>query len=887
MSTFIQFLKKLWILLSRRKFLNELDEEMAFHRAQAAQEFIAGGMTPQAARDAAMRQFGNVTKLREQSHQAVAFRMETVVQDLRFAVRQMLRSPGFAVTAVTTLALGIAANVIVFGVLQALVLRPLDVPNPGKVVSLQPRGNGVNFSYPEFRDIRDGQSVFSAVAADRIMDFGLDANGATHPIWGYEVSGQYFEVVSIKPLLGRLLARADDDHPGAAEAAVLSWAAWKNYFNGDPAIIGKIVRLNKLPYTVIGVTPQGFYGTEKFLQPQVFVPMSNEAEIEKFNWLDGRQNHNIWAIARIKEGISLPQVQADLKTVASRITKQFPKEEEGLSISVLRPGLLGDTFGAPARAFLAGIMALAGIVLLAACANLGGLFAARTADRTRELAIRMAIGSSRFRILRQVLTEAFLLALLAGLAASALGWAALSGLAAWRPPTGLPIQFAVLPQPSLILAAGLFSFVAAVLFGMMPLRQILKADPNDAIKSGVGQSSAGRRWALRDILLAAQVALCCVTVTAAFVALRGLERSLSMELGFRPANAVRVQFDLAQAGYSRESAASFQRRLLAAASQLPGVEAIGYANTTPLAIDQSGTAIFSAETTDLRLINAAFGAPYYSVSPGYLGAAGTPLVFGRNISLADTAKSPAVAIVNQEFARRLFHGDHVIGRYFKNLSGHPIQIVGVVANGKYETLNEDPKPAIFFPFTQEGNTSTTLIVRTHPDPTGVTGREMAAAIRKTILGLDPAIPIQESSIWSSQLGLQLFPAQVATVALSLFGAFGLLLSITGTFGLASYSVSKRLRELSIRVALGAQAKQILAAALGRMLMLLSIGSMIGLILGAAASRLLSAVVYQASALDPIVLCAVAITMFLTGLVSIVNPVRRALHIDPAGVLREQ
>ncbi len=662
--------KKLWILLWRRKFLNELDEEMAFHRAQAAQEFIAGGMAPQAAHAAAMRQFGNVTKLREQSHQTVAFRMETVVQDLRFAIRQMLRSPGFAITAVTTLALGIAANVIVFGVLQALVLRPLDVPNAGKVVSLQGARNDTNFSYLEFRDIRDSQSVFSAVAADRVMDFGLDANGATHPIWGYEVSGQYFEVVSIKPLLGRLLARADDDHPGAAEVAVLSWGAWKNYFNSDPAIVGKTVRLNKLPYTVIGVTPPGFYGTEKFLQPEVFVPMSNEAEIEKFNWLDGRQNHNIWAIARIKEGINLPQVQADLNTVASRIKKQFPKEEEGLSIRVVRPGLLGDTIGAPARAFLVGIMALAGIILLAACANLGGLFAARTADRTRELAIRMAIGSSRWRILRQVLTEAFLIAFLGGVCASALGWAALSGLAAWRPPTSFPVQFAVLPQPSLILAAGLFSFVAAVLFGIMPLRQILNADPNDAIKSGVGQSSAGRRWALRDILLAAQIALCCITVTAAFVALRGLGRSLSMELGFRPVDAVRAQFELAQAGYSSESAATFQRRLLAAAAQIPGVEAIGYANTTPLAIDQSGTAVFSAETTDLRPSNAAFGTPYYAVSPGYLPAAGTPLVSGRDVSFADTAKSPPVAIVNQEFARRLFHTDHVIGRYFKTQSPH-------------------------------------------------------------------------------------------------------------------------------------------------------------------------------------------------------------------------
>jgi predicted permease len=886
MNPFIQFLKKFRILLGRRRFLNELDEEMEFHRAQTTQEYVAGGMTPQAARQAAMRQFGNVTKLREQSHEAVTFRLETVAQDLRFATRQILRSPGFAVTAVLTLTLGITANVIVFGVLQALVLRPIDVPNADKVISLQRGSDGTNFSYPEFRDIRDDNSVFSAVAADRAMDFGLDANGATRPIWGYEVSGQYFEVLRIKPLLGRLLARADDDHPGAAQVAVLSWTAWKNYFHSDPAIIGKTLRLDKQPYTVIGVTPRGFYGTEKLFQPDVFVPMSNEAQIEKFDWLEQRYNHNVWAIARIKEGLNPAQVQADLNTVASRITKQFPKEEEGLSIRVVRPGLLGNAIGAPARAFLAGIMALAGIVLLAACANLGSLFAARTADRTRELAIRMAIGSSRWRLLRQVLAEAFLIALMGGLWASALGWAALSALGKWHPLVS-SFQFAVLPQPSLILVAALFSFVAAVFFGLMPLRQILKADPNDAIKSGVGQLSAGRRWALRDILLAVQIALCCITITAAFVALRGLRRSLSMELGFRPANAVRTQFELTQAGYSNESAAIFQRRLLAEASQLPGVEAIGYADTTPLALDQSTMAVLPSEATEMRPANVAFASPYYDVSPGYLAAAGTPLLAGRDFSFADSAKSPAVAVANQEFVRRLFHSDHGIGRYFKNLSGERIQIVGVVANGKYATLNEELSPAIFFPIAQAGSTSTTLIVRTHPDPTGATAREMAAAIRKTILDLDPAVPIQESSAWSSQLTLQLFPAKVATVALSLFGAFGILLSITGTFGLASYSVTKRLRELSVRVALGAQAKQILATALGRMLLLLGVGSTIGLVLGAATSRLLSAIVYQASALDPIVLSAVAFTMLVTGLASIASPVRRALRVDPARLLREQ
>lgn len=813
--------------------------------------------------------------------------MNSAVQDIRFAFRQMRRSPGFAATAVLTLALGIAANIIVFGVLQALVLRPLDVPHADRVVTLQRGPNAITLSYPEIRDIRDGNSVFSAVAADRVMDFGLEANGATHPTWGYEVSGQYFEVLPIKPFLGRLIQRSDDDHPGAAEVAVLSWAAWKNYFNSDMGIIGKTVRIDKHPYSVIGVTPQGFYGTEKFIQPDVFVPMSNEAQFEDFNWLERRRNKNVWAIARMKDGATLPHVQANLKTIAARMKQQFPQDEEDrLTIQAARPGLLGDTLGSPARAFLSGIMALAGIVLLAACANLGSLFAARTADRTREIAIRMAIGSSRWRIFRQVLTEALLIALIGGIFASALAWTALSSLTTWHPPTSFPIQFAVQPQPSLIVAACAVSFIAAALFGIMPLRQVLSADPNDAIKSGAS-SNPGSRWALRDILLAAQIALCCITVTAAFVAIRGLGKSVSMDLGLRPENAVRTQFQLAQAGYSDKTAAPIERQILDRVSQLPGVEAAGYADTTPLAVDQSVASVFPRKVSDMDPSNEAFGANYYSVSPGYLNAAGTPLLSGRDLRWSDTEQTPLVAIVNREFARRMFHSDQAAGQSFKNVYGDPIQIIGVVQDGKYTTLSEQPTPAFFMPALQNRDTRMTLIVRTHADPTGTTGRAVASAVIDVVHSLDPAIPIQESSLWTSQLALQLFPAQVATIALSLFGAFGLLLSITGTFGLASYSVTKRLRELSIRVALGAQAKQILSAALGRMLILLGTGSLIGLILGVAASRLLSAIVYQASAQDPLVLGAVALTMLLTGLLSIANPVRRALHIDPALLLREQ
>ena len=813
----------------------------------------------------------------------------TLLQDLRFALRQMRRSPGFALTAVLTLALGIAANVIVFGVLQALVLHPLDLPHPDQVMTLSRTDQTYPlFSYPEVRDVRDNNTVFSAVAPWAIDNFGLEADGTTQPVWGYEVGGQYFDAVAIKPFLGRLLQRSDDDHPGASEAAVLSWPAWKSYFNSDPNVVGKTVRLNKHPYTIVGVTPEGFYGTEKFLQPEIFVPMANEASLDGANWLESRSDTHVYSIVRIKDGVTLPQVQAELKAIAARVTRQYPKEEEKLGFKLTRPGLMGDFFGAPARAFLTGVLGLAGIVLLAACANLGSLLAARTADRTREIAIRMAIGSSRWRIVRQIFVEAFVISILGGVCAFGLASITLAGLGNWHPPTEYPFRFHIPPQPSLILIALIISVLASVLFGVMPLRQIFKADPNDAIKSGSSGLATSRRWALRDVLLAAQIALCCVTVTAAFVSLRGLGKALTMNMGFNPKQAVMTRFELGEAGYSIVAADQFQRQLLERVSHLPDVETAGYATQTPLNQDAYSSPVFSQQTTDFRASNSAFDTFAFNVSPGFFTAAQTPLLAGRDVSFTDTGNTPAVAVVNQHFAWRLFHShseDQAVGRFFRNSSGQMVQIVGVVADGKYMSLSEDPSAAAFFPISQRPNTTTTLIARLRPGTPDIAG--MANTIRKTIRDLDPTIPIRESGAWTNQLGLSLFPSQVATVALGIFGAFGLLLSITGTFGLASYTVSKRLRELSIRVALGAQARQVLSAALGRMLILLASGSAVGLLLGVAASRLLSAIVYHATAQDPSVLAAVALTVLLTGSLSVAGPVRRALNIDPANVLHEQ
>src|SRR5215813_7563208 len=589
--------------------------------------------------------------------------MTSLLQDLRLALRQMRRSPGFAITAVLILAIGIAANVIVIGVLQLMILRSLDIPNPDPVMTFAPHvADYPIFSYPEVRDVRDGNTVFSSVAALTIQPFGLEADGVTRSVWGYVVSGQYFEVVGIQPYLGRLLDRSDDDRPGAAEGAVITFPAWQNYFGADPNIVGKKVRVNKQPYTIIGVTPKGFYGTEKFLLPDIFVPMANQASLNGINWLESRRQKMVFPIVRIKDGISLAEVQAELDTLAARIQKQNPAEEDGLQFKLARPGMVGDFLGGAVRRFMFGVMTLAGIVLLAACANLGGLFAARTADRTREIAIRLAVGSSRWRVLRHIVTEALVVSIFGGAVACGLAWIALTGLAKWHPPSEYPLRFTVEPQPVLLLIALLVSVIAGALFGIMPLRQIFNADPNEAIKSGGFQSGAGRRWALRDVLLAAQIALCCVTITAAFVSLRGLRRTLTLDLGFNPRNAVLTTFDLSQAGYSGVAADHIQRQLLERVLQLPRVEAAGYSNTTNLNGDNTVPEVFSQETSDFRPSNRAFHTYEYDVSPGYLAACATPLLAGRDVSFSDTPATPPVAIVNQEFARRLFHTENAVGR---------------------------------------------------------------------------------------------------------------------------------------------------------------------------------------------------------------------------------
>jgi predicted permease len=807
--------------------------------------------------------------------------MTSLINNVRYGVRQLRRSPGFSLTVILTMALGVGANVIVFGVLNKLILHPLNLPNSQRLMFVDRHANANDTSpsqsYPDYRDLRDRNTVFTGLAASVPSEVGMEHDRVAIKSWIYEASGNYFDVMGIQPVLGRFFHETDTHGPNSSPYTVLSYDFWKTHFNGDPGIIGKVIHLNKHPFTVLGVASKGFQGTELFYRPDMWVPMVNEEQLEGDNFLETRDNHSIWLEGRLKPGVSVAVAEANLNAIARQLSKQY-KEDDGLSFSLSHPGFIGSTLGGPVRSFLFGVMLLAGLVLLAACANLGSLFAARASDRTRELAVRMALGSTRRRILQQLITEALLLSFLGGGVGVVVGSMLLRGLSQWHPLADFPVQLAVNAGPQVYLLALGLSVVCGVFFGLVPATQVWRGNPYQAIKGGQ-TAKAGRRWSLRDILLMVQIVLCSVIVTASLVAVRGLARTFHTSFGFQANNVTLAEFDLLMAGYTDQQSAQFQRRAMDAAAQIPGVTSAGFADRTPLGMSSSDGYVFRDGTTDLRPSNAALDAMFIKISPGYLETAQTRLISGRDFNWHDDEKSPKVAIVNETFAKKMFGTEQAVGRYFEK-NGRFL-IVGIVEDGKYRAITEDQAAAMFFPITQSPDSQTILLVRSKSDTT-----QTAAALQGVLKGLDETLPFTLTS-WKQQLGIALFPSTAAALALGIMGVLAAMLALTGIFGMASYSVSRRLRELGIRMALGAQRQQVLRAALGRPMQLLIFGSLGGLVLGALSSRLLASFIYQATSRDPLVLLGVVLSMAVIGLVAAWIPARRALAVEPSMLLREE
>jgi predicted permease len=805
-----------------------------------------------------------------------------MLSDLKFAIRQLAKSPGFFFTALVTLALGIGANAVVFSVLNALVLRPVKVPHAENLYTVQ-RFRFPSQSYLDYVDLRDRNRTFSSLIACQITGpVGIDTGANPSTAWPYLVSGNYFDSLEIQPYLGRFFHASDEKGKNSMPFVVLSHAYWHSRFHDDRRVVGSSVEINKHPFTIIGVAPPSFRGTELFFAPAFWVPILDQPLIQGNDSLQYRGDHSPWVIGRLKPGVTPNQALEDLSSMGAWLAKTYPRDDDGIKFSLAKPGLVGDFLGGPARAFMAGLMLLSGLILLAACANLGSLFAARAADRAKEVALRLALGSKRSLILRQLLTEAILVSLAGGVIGLVGGVIILHVLSAWQPIPNVPINVPVNPDIRTYAVALLLSLASGLLFGIVPVRQVMRADPWQMIRTGMSSTTGLRRFTLRDVLLVIQIAICAVLVTSSLVAVRGLVRSLHNDFGFRPQNALLLGSDLRMAGYAEDRVPQMQQRMLLAIANIPGVSAVGTIDNIPLSLGGGDSYVYTDATTDFRPTNYVADAMDYRISPGYLEAAGTRLIAGRDLALSDDKKAPKVALVNHQFAIKVFGSvEKAIGGHFKYWGGERAEVVGVVEDGKYRTLTEDQMPAMFFSFVQHTGSETNFVVRSQRDPA-----DIAAALEKTVRGLDSALPF-EIHTWNEEMGSALFPARVASVALGVLGILGAMLAITGIFGMASYVVSKRLRELGIRVALGASQKQILSASLGRAFRLLAIGSLAGVVLGVLGARVLAFIVYQATPKDPLVLFGVTATMLLLGLLASWIPARRALAVDPLVLLRDE
>jgi predicted permease len=583
------------------------------------------------------------------------------------------------------------------------------------------------------------------------MNLGSERTGNVR-VWGYEATGNYFDLLGVRAHLGRLLRPEDDERPGAHPLVVLSHDCWRRRFLADPSVLGRAVKINGLAYTVLGVTPPRFRGTELVLSPDVWVPMSMAGQVEPGEpWLGSRATTNVWILGRLKDGVSRVQAEASLNRVAGQLAREHPTTHEGLTIELSPPGLVGKALRGPVTASASVLMGVATLVLLLACFNLAGMLVASASDRRKEIAIRVAVGASRAQLVRQLLTESLLLGITGGAAGLLVSKWLAGRFSAWRPPFDVPFGASLAIDARVALFALATALLATLVFGLVPALQAARPDLVPALKNAVS-GVRSRRLHLRDLLVAAQITLSVVLLVAATLMVRSLQRAVHLDLGFDPEGAVSVSFDLGLEGYEEERGRVFQQQLLDRVAGLPGVTAAGLVNNMPLRMGSSVDNV-SVAGEPIPAPGERVPVVLYSVSPGYFAAAGTPIRAGRAIDRHDRDDAPPVAVVNEALVRRLFGRGPAIGQRLRlgdPSAGEPIEIVGVVPDGKHQSLGERPTAALYSPMAQRYSGWTTLVARTSLPP----GRALQA-IRAALAALDPTLTSFNVGTLEDQLALPL------------------------------------------------------------------------------------------------------------------------------------
>ena len=824
--------------------------------------------------------------------------MATLLQDLRYGARLLFKTPGFTLVAALSLALGIGANTTIFTLINAVLLNPLPVEDPSQLVSVwttdernQNGGFGSGFmqtSPMNYKDLRDKNEVFSGVAAHSGLPLNITGGtGDPQQVFGEIVTGNYFGVLGAKPSIGRGFLPDEDQTPGARLVCVLGYGEWQKRFGGEPSIVGRTISLNGQPFTVVGVMPKGFKGTNAIGAPAVWVPYMTYRQTTTGFFLelirpDQRRGLVFNVTGRLKPGVSVRQADANLKTIARQLEQEYQNDNKGRSVTLvplaqatINPGFRGNIVVAGGL-----LMTIVALVLLIACANVANLLLARAAARQREIAVRLSLGATRAQLIRQLLTEGTLLALLGGAAGLMLAYWAQDVLWSFRPPFLQPDAIDIHPDARVLLFTLVIALATGVLFGLAPAVQASRPDLVVELKEKTSAPTGARSpWSLRNMLVAAQIALSLIALIGAGLFLRSLQNAQRINPGFDVDRLATLSFDLGAQGYTEERGRQFQQRVLERAGSIPGVQSATLASTVPLFAGGFARTVF-LEGQDASDRRAGRLVQITVASSHYLETLGIALVRGRTISDSDQPNTPSAVVINETMAKRFWPDQDAIGKRFKFFGQENFQqVVGIAKDSKYNFIGEDPTPYIYQATTQVYQPQLSLFVRA-PNPQAVIG-----TVRGEVQQLDRNLPLTgvftlndifDQSLWAPRMGASL---------LAVFAGLSLVLAVIGIYGVMAYSVSQRTRELGIRMALGASRADVVRLVVLQGLRLTITGVIVGLAVSFAVTRLVATLLFSVSPTDLLTFIAVPALLALAALGASYLPARRATRIDPVIALR--
>ena len=868
----------------------DLEQEVRYHVERETQARIAAGMDPVEARRAALMEFGGVENFKEECRDArrVSF-AENLVQDLHYAGRVLRRSSGLTATAVLTIALGIGLNTTVFSIVDSVLLRPLPVENPQQITVLAAGAGVASFlSYADYRDLVDqSRNVFSGVLGYRLSFDGLSTKRQADRVMTCYVTSNYFSMLGLKPYAGRLISPDEGQAPGADPVLVLSYAYWKAQFGGDLSIVGREASVNGHPVTIIGIAPKGFHGLTSFAETQAYLPISMSV-IQTFYSSDYRTDRSaktLGMLARLLPGTSVPRAQAALNVIAQRLSEQDPKDDSGLKLTIY-PERLARPIPIPGNPFVivaALFLALAGMVLLLACMNVANILLVRATARQREMAVRSALGGTRSRLVRQMLTESLLLAMLGGAAGILLGIWGSAAIASVHLQLGVP----VLLDFGFDWRVFAYAFAAAlgtgIVVGIVPAIRASRLDLEAILHEGA-RTAAPRQQRLRAALIAAQVAGSLMLLIMAGLFSRSLGRVQSVDLGFDPSHLLNMSMDPHEIGYKDAQSREFYKELLARVRATPGVESAALAFTVPMRYYTMDSSPLQIEGYMAPKGEAAPVVYFNQVSPGYFDLMRTPIVSGRAFTSSDDENARHVAVINQAMAQRFWPNQNPIGRQI-GLSISPkdeYEIIGVARDSKTLSIFGAMEPYFYLPLAQSFTSYETLQVRTYEPP-----ESMVSALRGEISQLAPRLPVFDVATMQDFLVAgPLLTFRFGAVLAAAMGLLGLLLAVVGVYGVASYAASQRTREIGIRMALGARPIEILRLIFKNGAVVIGAGLLAGLVVSMAVSRIAARFLLVSSMDAPTYLFVTAV-LAAAAFAAYYVPARRAMQVDPVTALRHE